>query len=359
MAVPRPTSPLLKSLSVAAAAALAVGLSATGSAAVPGPSNPPAPTTSKQALTQLRAFNEQFEKVTEQYNDARIMLAKRTAQSRAATAKAEAAARAVGDYRTRVKKLVKSESRSDPFGTFGAMLSSGSPGEFAAQASIIDVVATRRAAVLSEAAKASAAAARAEAQAKAATAAAAKLTRELAARRTDLSGRAAQSKALFQRLSAAERRAFLAAQPQVTAEPARTSRAEPRQPAPVASPPAANVPVSGRAGVAVATARAQLGKPYVWAAAGPGSFDCSGLTMYSWAAAGVSLPHSSSMQMSSGTRVSVSALQPGDLVFYGMPVHHVAIYVGGGQVIHAPQSGDVVRYAGVDMMSISGATRPG
>jgi peptidoglycan DL-endopeptidase CwlO len=364
VAVPRPTSALPKFLSVAAAAALAVGLSATGSVAVPGPTTPPAPTTSRQALTQLREFNEQFEKVTEQYNDARILLAKRKAESRAAAARAEAAARAVSGYRARVKTLVKSESRSDPFGTFGAMLSSGSPGEFAAQASIIDVVASRRAAVLTEAAKASAAAAKAKEQATAATAAAAKLTRELAAKRSDLSQRAAQSKALFDRLSAEERRAFLSSPPHSEDDTARASRAEPRAstpaPAPAPAPaPSTSAPVSGKAGVAVATAKAQLGKPYVWAAGGPDSFDCSGLTMYSWAAAGVSLPHSSSMQMSSGTQVSTSALQPGDLVFYGSPVHHVAIYVGSGQIIHAPQAGDVVRYASVDVMGIAGATRPG
>ena len=180
---------------------------------MPGPSAPPAPTTSAQAMAQLRVFNEQFEKVTEQYNDARILLARRTAASKVAARKAQAAARAIGTYRTQVKRLVRSESRSDPFGTFGAMLSSESPGDFAAQASIIDVVASRRAAVLTEASKASAAAAKADSDAKAATAAAAKLTRELAAKRTDLSRRAAQSKALFDRLSAAERRAFLAAQP--------------------------------------------------------------------------------------------------------------------------------------------------
>lgn len=353
MAVPRPTSPLFRSLSVTGAAALVVGLSATAGQAVPGPPAPPAPTTSAQAMAQLRTFNQQFEKVTEQYNDARILLTKRTAASKAAATKARAAAQAVGAYRVRVKRLVKSESRSDPFVTFGAMLSSESPGDFAAQASILDVVASRRAAVLTEASRASAAAAKADSDAKAATAAAAKLTRELATKRTDLSRRAAQSKALFDRLSAAERRAFLAAQ---SNQADRASRTETR--APVAEAPV-NVPVSGRAGIAVAAARSKLGSPYVWAAAGPSSFDCSGLTMYAWGQAGVSLPHSSSMQMSSGQRVSLSALQPGDLVFYGSPVYHVAIYVGGGQVIHAPQTGDVVRYASVNMMPPSGATRPG
>jgi cell wall-associated NlpC family hydrolase len=119
------------------------------------------------------------------------------------------------------------------------------------------------------------------------------------------------------------------------------------------------VPASGRAGAAVATARAQLGKPYAWGAAGPNAFDCSGLTMYSWAAAGVRLPHSSSMQLSVGTQVSRSQLQPGDLVFFYSPVHHVGIYVGNGTMIHAPTTGDVVKYAGIASFPWAGATRPG
>jgi cell wall-associated NlpC family hydrolase len=342
-------------VAVAGAVAVTIGLTATSGQAVPGPPTP-TPTTSAQALTQLRAFNEQFEKVTEQYNDARVLLKKRTAESTAATAKAKKAAAAVTAYRDRVKQVVKSEARSEKFGTFGAMLSSGSPGDFAAQASLIDMVSSRRASVLTEASKASASAKAASARAVAATAAAAKLTRDLQAKRTDLQKRAAQSKALFDRLTASERRAFLAAPPHETPPTDRASRAEPRtdpDPAP------ANVPVSGRAGAAVAAAKAQLGKPYVWAAAGPGSFDCSGLTMYAWGRAGVSLPHSSRMQINSGARVSRSELKPGDLVFYGAPIHHVALYVGGGQVIHAPQSGDVVRYASVDMMTYAGASRPG
>ena len=358
MAVPRPTSPLFRSLSVAGAIALIVGVSATSGQAVPGTPSPPAPTTAAQATTQLKAFNEQFEKVTEQYNDARILLVKRTAQARTAKAKATAAAKSVTAYRARIKQLVSSETRSDPFGTFGAMLSSGSPGDFAAQASIIDVVSSRRAAVLTEATKASTAAAKAAGEATAAQAAAAKLTRDLAAKKTDLSARAAKSKALLDRLTASERQAYLDSQNAPAATP-RASRGEPRTTAPEQTPPTVNIPASGGAATAIAVAKSKLGSPYVWAAEGPGTFDCSGLTLYAWRAAGVSLPHSSRMQMSSGRSVSVSSMQPGDLVFYGSPVHHVALYVGGGQVIHAPQSGDVVRYASVSMMSITGVTRVG
>jgi peptidoglycan DL-endopeptidase CwlO len=354
VAIPRPTSPLFRSLSVAGAAALIVGLSATSGQAVPGAPSPSAPTTSAQAMAQLRAFNEQFEKVTEQYNDARILLTKRTAQAKTATAKATAAAKAVSTFRGRIKQLVTSESRSDPFGTFGAMLSSDSPGDFVSQASIIDVVSSRRAAVLAEASKASAAATKAAKDANAAQAAAAKLTHDLSAKRTQLAKQAAQSKSMFDRLSGSERQAFLDSQ---AAPVDRASRNDTRS-APSAGAPTVNAPASGGAASAVAAAKSRLGSPYVWAASGPSSFDCSGLTMWAWAQAGVSLPHSSSMQYSSGMRVSVSSLQPGDLVFYGSPIHHVALYVGGGQVIHAPQTGDVVRYASVDMMPVVGAVRP-
>jgi peptidoglycan DL-endopeptidase CwlO len=353
VAIPRPTSRVLRSVSVAGAVALMVGLSATSGQAVPGSPAPSTPTTSAQAMAQLKAFNEQFEKVTEQYNDARILLGKRTTQAKAAAAKATAAAKQVQAFRGRIKQLVTSESRSDPFGTFGAMLSSDSPGDFAAQASIIDVVSSRRSAVLTEATKASAAATKASNDAKAAKDAAAKLTKDLSAKRSDLQKRAAQSQALFNRLSASERQAYLNAQAQPATE--RASRSETRVDQ---TPPPANVPASGGAATAIAAARSKLGSPYVWAASGPSTFDCSGLTMYAWAAAGVSLPHSSAMQINVGSRVSISNLQPGDLVFYGSPIHHVALYVGGGQVIHAPQTGDVVRYASVNMMPISGASRP-
>ena len=123
--------------------------------------------------------------------------------------------------------------------------------------------------------------------------------------------------------------------------------------------PAANVPVSGRAAAAVNYALAQVGDAYVYGAAGPSAFDCSGLTMMAWAQAGVGLPHSSSAQMGSGTPVSSSSLQPGDLVFYYSPVSHVGIYIGGGRIVHAANPSSGVQVAGVFSMPFSGAVRPG
>jgi peptidoglycan DL-endopeptidase CwlO len=115
--------------------------------------------------------------------------------------------------------------------------------------------------------------------------------------------------------------------------------------------------VAGKAGIAVNYAYAQLGKPYAWAASGPNSFDCSGLTMAAWGAAGVSLPHNAEMQWNAIPHLARSSLQPGDLVFYNS-LNHVAIYVGNGQVIHAPTFGDHVRVASVDMSTPYGYGRP-
>lgn len=103
-------------------------------------------------------------------------------------------------------------------------------------------------------------------------------------------------------------------------------------------------PVPAGAAGAVEEAKRQLGKPYQYGGAGPDSFDCSGLTAWAWGHAGVSLPHSASEQYSVTTHIPVSALQPGDLVFYGSPPHHVGIYVGNGQMINALHSGTNVEY---------------
>jgi len=103
----------------------------------------------------------------------------------------------------------------------------------------------------------------------------------------------------------------------------------------------------------------QLGKPYQWGAAGPNSFDCSGLTMYCYRQVGIYLSHYSGAQINSGPRVSRSNLQPGDLVFFGFPIHHVAMYIGGGQVVHAPVPGDVVRVVPLSSIpNYAGACRP-
>ena len=114
----------------------------------------------------------------------------------------------------------------------------------------------------------------------------------------------------------------------------------------------------GAAGAAVNFACAQVGKPYVWGGAGPDSYDCSGLTSAAWAAAGISLPHSSQMQYSATARVSRDAAQPGDLLFHGSPIHHVAMYIGNGKMVEAPHSGALVRVVPADRSDLAGVGRP-
>lgn len=115
-------------------------------------------------------------------------------------------------------------------------------------------------------------------------------------------------------------------------------------------------PRSSHGGV-VGIAMQQTGKPYRYGAAGPSAFDCSGLVQYCYAQKGVSLPHSSRAQYGCGTHVSRNQLQAGDLVFFGSPIHHVGIYVGGGNYIHAPHTGSTVRVAPLNRRDYAGATR--
>lgn len=114
-----------------------------------------------------------------------------------------------------------------------------------------------------------------------------------------------------------------------------------------------------RAEIAVATAMAQIGDPYVWAAEGPDAFDCSGLTLYAWAKAGVALPHNSTRQYATLPSVSRDELRPGDLVFSGHgSISHVGMYIGNGQMVHASQTGQPVKVSPIRSNYI-GAARPG
>ncbi|MEU2428818.1 NlpC/P60 family protein [Streptomyces sp. NPDC007861] len=108
----------------------------------------------------------------------------------------------------------------------------------------------------------------------------------------------------------------------------------------------------------LAFARAQIGKPYVWGATGPSSFDCSGLTQAAWKEAGVELPRTTWDQVEVGTRVATADLLPGDLVFFYDDISHVGIYIGDGKMIHAPKPGTNVREESIYYMPIYGSVRP-
>ena len=122
----------------------------------------------------------------------------------------------------------------------------------------------------------------------------------------------------------------------------------------------ANVaPPSSKAGVAIRAALNQLGVRYRFGAKSPGvAFDCSGLTSYAWGAAGVGIPRTSRTQYAGLTRIPTAAIQPGDLIFSGYPIHHVGMYLGNGQMVHAPRTGDVVKVSAVYWSRVVGVARP-
>jgi cell wall-associated NlpC family hydrolase len=169
----------------------------------------------------------------------------------------------------------------------------------------------------------------------------AELEKRLAAEKKTIDTKHSEAEALLDRLKEEEREAILS---RGDGDALRTP---------------SSVPASGRAAAAVQYAMAQVGDAYVYGAAGPSAFDCSGLTMMAWAQAGVALPHSSSAQYSSGARVSADDLQPGDLVFYYSPISHVGMYIGNGMIVHAANPGSGVLVADLYSMPYVGAVRPG
>jgi cell wall-associated NlpC family hydrolase len=114
---------------------------------------------------------------------------------------------------------------------------------------------------------------------------------------------------------------------------------------------------NSRAAAAVSYASSKLGSPYVWGATGPDAFDCSGLMQAAYRSAGISLPRTTYAQIDTGRRVARSELLPGDLVFFYSAISHVGIYIGNGQMIHAPNPSAPVRVAPIDEMPFAGATR--
>ena len=181
---------------------------------------------------------------------------------------------------------------------------------------------------------------------------------DLRRQKAAVQGKLTEARTLLARLTAEERARYEAA----TAGPGRTGSGSSGDAAAVRADRGSlpRGPVSApnsRAAQAIAFAQAQIGKPYVWGATGPSAYDCSGLTQASWRAAGVSLPRTTYTQINAGQRVSRSELAPGDLVFFYSGITHVGLYIGGGQMIHAPRPGAPVRIAPIDEMPFAGATR--
>lgn len=318
---------------LAAAGVVGILLSTVPASAAPA-------TTSAEAAKLVAARGHDLEVITEQYNAARESLVAQRASAEKAIATSNKATAALAAAQQQVRGIARTAYTGSGLNSFQALMTSASADDFVDRMGTLQMVAGHQSGIVGKAAETSLAAAKAQATAKAAVAHAQAAFDTLAKKQKDLQAQVDEYRTQFQHLSAAEQQTAL------SPDGGRASRAD-REPIAPSGPIVAN---SQAAQIAVDTAMAQRGKPYVWAAAGPGSFDCSGLMAYAYAAAGINLPHSSAMQSTMGQSVSRDELQPGDLIFFYSPVSHVGMYIGNGQMVHAPTSGDVVKVANIDAM---------
>jgi cell wall-associated NlpC family hydrolase len=311
-------------------------LAAVSFTSAPATAAPPAPTPpSNDPVAQFTQLSQQADVLNEKINAANVDLANQQALAQkansdiAAAKLAETAALGQEDkYLVQVDHLTDASFEGARFNQLSALLTGTSAKDYLNRATDLQSLATDNLDALSKFSDAVNATKRAEQRgqndlqtAQNATAAATTLKAQLAQQAQALQAQLAPLIAARNKLSAAQQAKLRSQGVQgVFIAPA------------------------GIRGAAMTIALAQRGKPYVWAAAGPGSFDCSGLVIYAYAQAGMSgLPHSSSQLSTLGVAVSRANLQAGDLVFFGSPVHHVGIYVGSDLMVDAPDFGQVVQ----------------
>lgn len=344
-------------LMAALLAITAFAVSVSPSSATPGVGE------SKQQLEAAKAkladLNSKFTQLVEDYNFAQYQMALTQKKLDAAQAIVDRASAAADDAHAALATRAVAAYQGGTGGALEMLLGSQDFTEFADRLEFLNQMAANDADLASQAQVTGEEAHRAaldlqtlkaEQQKKADSLAAAK--ESIAKNITAQQGLVSRYQSQYQQALAAQRAALKAAQ----AAPA----------VPTGNPGSSSggfVSVSSGAAGAIEAARSQLGKPYVWGAADPNvGFDCSGLTMWSWAQVGVSLPHSSAAQYSVLPHVSKDQLQPGDLLFFYSPIHHVAMYTGGNMMIHA--SNPSVPVQEVDIASywwdlFVGAARPG
>lgn len=320
--------------------------------AIPHPQEP-TPTSSAQVTAELAVLAKSSEQLAEQMDQAQLDIVATQEYAAAATV---AAARAQAGLHTAQHALaasLASQYKAASFSRTAALLASSSSEGYLQTVQSMNLLTQHQSEVATMAATAIATSNEAAKRASSAVATAVQKRAELTKRRADLDQQVSKYQALLATLTAAERAKYFT--PIAPPSPAKVT-----QVFAAATAPSLPKSTSKGAAAAISAARAKLGKPYVYGAGGPDSFDCSGLTAWAWAAAGVSLPHNAAAQQGMGTSVAQSDLRPGDLVFFGSPAYHVGLYIGGGLMIHAPTTGDVVKIVQLSNMSdYSGATRVG
>lgn len=299
----------------------------------------PVPANAAPSLAQVQAKVRQLEEeattAAEGAQEAKVKLAVLTKTLNGIKAKAEIQGQTVSTLQRSLGSIAIEQYKSGGFGQSFELLFSTDPTLYLSSAGSLDAITRRKSAQLRkfEAAQQRLKATTLTVNDKIALVAAAQ--KKLAAQSAIAQSKLAEAEKLLSKLTKAERErlAKLADEQENADEASSLAAAKSAE------------GVSGRAGIALKYALKQIGDRYVFGAAGLVTWDCSGLTMRAYEAAGVSLPHSSAAQSRLGKKVSLNALKPGDLLFFGRPVSHVGIYLGGGKMVHAPRSGSRVKVA--------------
>ena len=336
------------------------------------------------ALAKLNELSRQAEQTTEAMHSAQLDLNDKLAVQEAAEAKHAADAGALDSarsqlatFQTGVNKVAAAQYMGGRPDGMNAMLTASSPQGLIDQMSVQRVMAAEMSSQMQSFREASAQAAVAE-QASAKSAAEAKTAAEQAAAvRADLQSKQSKLqveiaivKSQYEALTPNQREA-LAAMPPAPPIPPPPAPLPPNDPAilaaappGIAPPPAGAVPpgdmappVGGHGTTVIQAALSRIGSPYSWGGSGPSAFDCSGLVMWSFQQAGISLPHSSQALANGGAPVSLDQMQPGDVVNYYSDASHSAIYIGNGMMVHASTYGTPVRVAPVDNAPIYNVRR--
>jgi peptidoglycan DL-endopeptidase CwlO len=326
-----------------AALATSLALAAIFAGLLPPTTAGAAPANAADASRLAREAAQELTVVDEQVHEATITVAAQQDAAEAAAVQAAAAQAALSVFEPQLRAIAQSGYTGKSQSRVAAFLTSKSADELVQQMTTLDMIAHHTNGVVAEVAAAQAVANQAQADADAAAATAQAGLDQLQAQQAEVKKKVADYQATFARLTAAEQATVTAA----LAGPAL------RTPSVGSLPPAPGP----AAAVAVRTALAQVGDPYVWASSGPDGFDCSGLTSYAYSAAGVALPHSSRSQSALGVDVARADLQPGDLVFFYSPISHVGIYIGNGMMVHARTFGQPVAVTTVDQRGYRFAKR--
>lgn len=298
-----------------------------------------------QVKAQIAVLNSKAERIAEAYDSAHNQLSALQRKEAITNRQLAADQRRLTAVQSKLARSAAAAYRTGGLSATMSLVSSGSAETFLNQTSTLEEVARFQRDQIAAATAAQRAMNAAKVVHDAQVAQQKKTLATISSQRSQINRLISQQHQILNRLTAAAHRAYVAQQAAVTSHA-------------VAQRHMYSGPATGQAAAAVQFAYAQLGKPYVYGGAGPNSYDCSGLTMRAWEAAGVSLPHNAAAQQASIPAVSLSSLQPGDLVFFGSPAYHVAIYIGGGRIIQAPHTGASVEITPLAYMPPSGAGRP-